>query len=510
MKRLICIILCLAMMLGCTAVVSADSAPEENYFVKIGLYYGSNALHFITFYSDDGFIIAEAGRKGFTEICDLREYGKLVARDESGKVNIYDGDGSLVYSSISTSEALMSAALDPDSRIVNAAGTKYRDGFLFGSYGDTMAVVNYISLEHYLWGMISREMPYTYELEALKAQALAGRSYVVRNANRHKGGAIDFDLCTTTHCQVYGGMSAEHDSTTHACVQTAGEVVSYENKVADTVFFADSFGHTLNSEDFWGSKVDYLKGVDDPYTGVHEWQRLFTFEDIKSRVNPGYNIGDVISVYVGERNDDGSVKTLVVQGTRNTAKISKAAIMSVFNLKSIAFSIASNGYPSIGGGVIGGSSSGSMDSGSTGGVQNTNPQIYMRDADMVTSAAEGSYYVVGTDGEPIRLAAELLTVSDGNRSVSLQELMTQENLDDTDSGDTGDSENTSKGNSTVSFTDEVCDSGYVYMTGRGYGHCVGLCQTGAGNMAKQGFGYQDIIHHYYTGVDIVDMTDLGY
>ena len=489
MKKVISLILCLALLLGFASAASADSYDDERVFIKVGLFYQSSALHFITFYCDDGFIIADYDRRGFTESYDLRDYTKLVVKEEGGSVNIYDGSDNLVYEAISRSEALMSAADEPDRRIVNAAGTKYRDGFVFGSYGGSMAVANYLSLEHYLWGMLSREMPYTYQSEALKAQSLAARSYALRNLNRHTGGALDFDVCATTHCQVYGGCSAEHTSTTNACLDTSGEIVVYDGKVADTVFFANSFGYTLNSEDFWGTNLPYLRGVDDSYTTEHKWQTKFTFDEISSRLRAyGYNVGSVQSVYIGERNPNGSVRTIVIKGSSGTARISKALIQTVFNLKSIAFSIAPDGYP---GGLISGSTGGS------GGSSAGSDPVYeltVSGLDSSSSQSEG-IYVIGADGEPVYVALADVFIENGS-GVSVFEPSETEEPEEEEYD--------------FSTDDQVCDSGMVYMTGYGYGHCVGMCQTGAGNMAKDGYTYDEIIKHYYTGVGIEDMSVIGF
>ena len=71
------------------------------------------------------------------------------------------------------------------------------------------------------------------------------------------------------------------------------------------------------------------------------------------------------------------------------------------------------------------------------------------------------------------------------------------------------SEDESSGGSSV-FADEIADNGVVYLSGIGYGHGVGLCQTGANNMASQGFTYEEILDYYYTDVVIEDLIDAGF
>ena len=103
-------------------------------------------------------------------------------------------------------------------------------------------------------------MPYIWHPEALKAQAVAARSYAL--ATRKTGGA--FDLYPDTRSQVYLGIDHEKPSTNAAVDATAGQVVLYEGQVAKTFFFSTSGGRTASAEDVWGAAVPYLVSVRRP------------------------------------------------------------------------------------------------------------------------------------------------------------------------------------------------------------------------------------------------------
>lgn len=101
-------------------------------------------------------------------------------------------------------------------------------------------VVNVLPLEEYLWGVVPREMPSRFPAEALKAQAIAARSWTVRNRGKHEAEGVDF--CDTTHCQVYTGALAERESTTRAVQETAGLILVTADAPVDGVYTADCGG----------------------------------------------------------------------------------------------------------------------------------------------------------------------------------------------------------------------------------------------------------------------------
>jgi stage II sporulation protein D len=135
-----------------------------------------------------------------------------------------------------------------------------------------VVAINDLPLDAYAQGVVPGEVPYTWEPDALRVQAVAARSYAL---STDAGGAL-FDQYADTRSQAYHGMSAEHPETNAAVRGTAGQVVLYNGAVATTYYFSTSGGRTENVENsFYGAAPSpYLKSVKDPYDGIsprHRW-----------------------------------------------------------------------------------------------------------------------------------------------------------------------------------------------------------------------------------------------
>ena len=151
-------------------------------------------------------------------------------------------------------------------------GVRYRGTVTILRQQGKLNAINTVGLEPYLRGVVPREVPRTWPAEALKAQAVAARSYAL--ATRKPAGP--FDAYADVRSQVYGGIDAEAAETTAAVQATAGEVLLYAGKVATTYFFSTSGGKTVDVSEAWpgSQQVPYLVSVEDPYDGAsphHTW-----------------------------------------------------------------------------------------------------------------------------------------------------------------------------------------------------------------------------------------------
>ena len=137
-------------------------------------------------------------------------------------------------------------------------GSPYRGSFTVFRSGDGVTVVNRTDLEEYLFGVVPRELPPDLfpEIEALKAQALAARTYALtpRDAYLRRG----YDLCSGPACQVYGGVAAEHPLSTAAIRETAGEAVFHDGRLIDALYTASCGGYTENAENVFSNPTPYL------------------------------------------------------------------------------------------------------------------------------------------------------------------------------------------------------------------------------------------------------------
>ena len=133
----------------------------------------------------------------------------------------------------------------------------YRGNFIINNMGTSMTLINDVPLEDYLKGVVPAEMPSRWHEEALKAQAIAARSYAVATKNAGKHASKGFDLVDTTADQAYGGASAEKERTTKAVEDTKSIVLVQDKRVLPTYYHASSGGQTK----VWDSGSSFLQSV---------------------------------------------------------------------------------------------------------------------------------------------------------------------------------------------------------------------------------------------------------
>jgi SpoIID/LytB domain protein len=156
------------------------------------------------------------------------------------------------------------------SQPISVDGAPYRGKLAVSGDGKLVQVIDLVGLESYLKGVVPAEMPMNWPPEALKAQAVAARSYALANLAKGR----PFDLYGDTRSQVYGGVKAEAPRSSAAVDATKGELVLYNGKVADTLFFSTSGGRTASALESTGIAVPYLIPVSDPYDTLspyHDW-----------------------------------------------------------------------------------------------------------------------------------------------------------------------------------------------------------------------------------------------
>jgi stage II sporulation protein D len=144
----------------------------------------------------------------------------------------------------------------------------FRGTFRVTAAGKTLSVVNIVALESYVRGVVSNEMPHDWPLEAVKAQAVAARSYALA----HRRGGV-FDVYGDTRDQVYGGIATETAVGDQSVAGTKRQVLLFGGKVATTYFFSSSGGRTAAITDVFQSAkpTPYLVSVPDPYDTASPW-----------------------------------------------------------------------------------------------------------------------------------------------------------------------------------------------------------------------------------------------
>ena len=178
--------------------------------------------------------------------------------------------------------ARFSAPSDRSLRLLGPALNYISDGRYRGAIevlpdGGGVTAINVLGLDSYVRGVVAGEMPSSWPLEALKAQAVAARTYAL--ATRKTTGS--FDQYPDTRSQVYRGVTGESVRSDAAVAQTAGRILTYGSVPAVTYYFSTSGGHTENVEfSFIGALTKpWLVGVPDPYDGrspYHRWRVAFS------------------------------------------------------------------------------------------------------------------------------------------------------------------------------------------------------------------------------------------
>ena len=208
-----------------------------------------------------------------------------------------------------------------------------------------------IKVEEYLRGVLPKEMSPSFNEEALKAQAVAARTFALKNRKRHQ--SEGYDLCNTTHCQIYNGLSDSHERSDWAIDETFGEVLFYNDKLIQASFHTDSGGMTENAVDVWGTDFPYLRASTEIETKTMPWTVKITLKDFSNKLAANKkNIGDVkfvkiTNMEIGKITDDrstsGRVKELTVVGSAAQVKLTGSDMRQIFGLKSTLFDVSLSG-----------------------------------------------------------------------------------------------------------------------------------------------------------------------
>lgn len=208
--------------------------------------------------------------------------------------------------------------------------------------------ISKVPFEEYIKGVLAGEMPTDFELEALKAQAVAARSYVLIQASKNED--KDYDVVNTVDNQVY--LSDEElkekwkdkyvskiNKIKKAVTETKGEYLSYEGEVVEALFFSTSTGKTENSEEVFSSKVPYLRSVVsawDEASPVYEDTNSFELSDFYQKL--GLEYSDTINYEILETTSTGRIKKIKINGTEFNGR----DVATKLKLRSNYFSIIQN------------------------------------------------------------------------------------------------------------------------------------------------------------------------
>lgn len=410
---------------------------------------------------------------GDYELVSADDPDYVYAEISSGERIVFSSGGSRDYrceaagESFSSSSPFMAVPERADDYFTYN-GSSYRGCFKAMHSGSYYYAINQINIELYLYGVVGRELGYGYNEDATMAQAVAARSYALAN---YSDSNVYYDLTTTTSSQVYGGMSAETQSIIDAVDGTCGMILEYRGEPVHTYYSSNMGGHTENIENVWVSDAIPIRGVPSPHDALagnyssygastYSWTVEYTPAELVALAN---SYGDTdIGAYQGisysttlngQTSVSGRAMTVTISGSRGSVTATKDNIRSLLDLKSTLITISD---------------------GSSG----------------------GDVYVKGADGQTVSLDSldDLYAVSSGGGTMK---------------ANGGSSVLYVAGSSGVvsELREGGAGSGNIVISGRGYGHGVGLSQFGAIAMGDDGYTWDEIIEHYFcsdNGIELVE------
>jgi len=356
-------------------------------------------------------------------------------------------------------------------------GKKYRGSLQVNFSAKGAIVVNHVGIEDYLRGVIGSEIGSRAPAESIRAQTVIARTYAY--ASRGKHGADGADVCDSTHCQVYSGVGAERDTIDPAVAATRGIVMISDGKPIATLYHATCGGMTSdNDKVYGGAPCSYLRRVICPFCREgtnYRWSRSIGLNELRTALRQEKISFEQLrdaSIDAPGRMD--RVTSLILTTNRGVFKIKGTTVRRLFNLPSTTFVLAEKRLPPgtiaalpadeaklptgyrakvISGTVIGGA-----------------PQ------QMFVWSAKGLQRSQKPSGGWQALSAEMEIVAPRSGKVI---------------------------NYPGAARSEVL--GKLELFGRGYGHQVGLCQSGAIELGKRGWSYRQILALYYSNVALRSM-----
>ncbi|MDX2271607.1 MAG: SpoIID/LytB domain-containing protein [Cyanobacteriota bacterium] len=203
-----------------------------------------------------------------------------------------------------------------------------------------LTAINQVGLDDYVSSVVGSEMGHRFPSEALKAQAVAARSYALFHRTLRTQEV--FDLGSGQDWQVYKGVAAESNRTQSAARDTSGQVLTYQGSIINAVFHSSSGGHTEDVANVWIEPLPYLKGVPDfdAAAPVFSWSATFSSQELQQKFG---GIGAINQVGITQRSPTGRAMQMQLVGTSGSKQISADEFRAALGLRSTMFEITAQG-----------------------------------------------------------------------------------------------------------------------------------------------------------------------
>lgn len=332
--------------------------------------------------------------------------------------------------------------------------------------GDRLQAVNLLGLEHYLASVVGSEMPASWPAEALRAQAVAARTYALAQLKPE----APFDLRSTVASQVYRGTEAETDSTRSAVAATRSLVLSHGGSLIEAVFHSSSGGSTENSGEMWNRQLPYLVSVPDrdKLSPWHQWSVRFEPEQLRRAFQ---ETAGASRIEVLAASSTGRVRRARVIGPAGSLDLSGSELRQRLGLRSTLVQFRFE--PPLAPGPAGGITTATAEA-------NAAASALSRGGNRAATGPSTAGLPAGGPPPPPPLPG---AAGQGDRSTAAA-------LDPTITGQ-------------LRQEPLTAPLPALEVVGRGFGHGVGMSQWGAYGLALQGVSYVQILRHYYRGAQLV-------
>ena len=438
------------MIFSVCLLLSLSSFADESPTIKVGLNYGDSAIDGeVTLSFENGFQAGLVADDGTFMPMGFFETTGAVVKASSDTIMVYEGSELLYegYGGMSVGICPLASELDGEDHIpfTKIGSIKYPEVLQFSANSGKITIINIIDAELYFKGVLPSEVYPSWHEEALKAAAIATRTYTYQS-RKGKHSKLGFDLCDTTCCQVYSGITKCQPSTNKAVEDTRNLVLTYNGSLITAVYHAISGGITESAAGAWGGNPEsypYLTVTETPFESYGEiarghWTKVLHDEDFDSLIASSSHSGKISApitdIYVSD-STPGYLNNMTITDSAGRSILLRTSsnVRSFFSTLSANFTIG---------------------------------KVYTAEA-------------YASDSAKVITAGGVTDFTAGNYAAILS----------------------AQGKETVGGIKR----GY-FLDGKGHGHGVGLSQYGAQYAAKAGYTYPEILAINFPGTVIEDYT----
>ena len=256
-----------------------------------------------------------------------KKLSSLNLKVENGQMHWSAGSASSPWQAMAFDKKIIVRSLDP--RGIWLGKRRYRGDLRVRLKDKRLLAVNHLGIERYLFSVVGSEMPKEWPKAALKAQAIAARTYALKRLGKKPV----FDINSTESTQVYLGMESETESTRKAVNSTRSLVLSYKGQLISAVFHSSSGGQTEASGSVWKYQLPYLISVRDydQNSPKYQWEMTFSPEELKRIF---FEVGSFQNIRIIETSKTGRILRAQVSGIKGNLSLSGKELRNRMNLKS--------------------------------------------------------------------------------------------------------------------------------------------------------------------------------